>query len=212
MDTARERLRVEEITTVSYGGSGEAAFVPWPLSWSAVWTGTLSAIALALIFGLVAIALGAHRVGQPFGTWREVGFLALAFSVFGSFLAFALGGWVAAKVAGARRSEAAMLHGAIAWLVAVPILVVLASMGPVSYFGGWYGGLAGLPPAAAAQAFAAVQDPAAAMAARNAALAAVTALLLGLMGGVVGGWMGSGEPMTFTHYRTRRDRAAAGGW
>jgi len=180
----------------------------WPLSWSAVWVGTLSAVALALVFGLAAIAVGAHRVGQPFGTWREVSFLALAFSVFGSFLAFALGGWVAAKVAGLRRSETAMLHGAIVWLVAVPILVVLASMGAASYFGGWYGGLAGLPPAAAAQAFAAAQDPAT----RNAALAAVTALLLGLMGGVVGGWMGSGEPMTFTHYRTRRDRAAAGGW
>ena len=126
-----------------------------------MWVGTLSAVALALVFGLVAIALGAHRVGQPFGTWREVSFLALAFSVFGSFLAFALGGWVAAKVAGIRRSETAMLHGAIVWLVAVPILVVLASMGAGSYFGAWYGGLAGLPPAAA-QALAAAPDPAAA--------------------------------------------------
>lgn len=211
MDRAGERVRVEEITTVSYG-NGRAMVGPWPLSWSAVWVGTLSAVALALVFGLVAITLGAHRVGQPFGTWREVGFPALVFSVFGSFLAFAAGGWVAAKVAGMRHSESAMLHGAVAWLVAVPILVILASMGAVSYFGGWYGGLAGLPPAAAAQAFAAAQDPAAVMAARNAALAALTALLLGLMGGVVGGWMGSGEPMTFTHYRTRRERAAAGGW
>jgi len=139
--------------------------------------------------------------------------MTLAFSVFGAFLAFAVGGWVAAKVAGARRSETAMLHGAVAWLVAVPILVVLASLGAAPYFGGWYGGLAGLPPAAAAQqAVAITQDPAMAMAARNTALAALTALLLGLMGGVVGGWMGSGEPMTFTHYRTRRERAAAGGW
>ena len=211
MDRAGERVRVEEITTVSYG-DGRETFVPWPLSWSAVWVGTLSAVALALVFGLVAIAIGAHRVGQPFGTWHEVNFLALVFSVLGSFLAFALGGWVAAKVAGLRRSETAMLHGAIAWVVAVPILVVLASMGAVSYFGAWYGGLAGVPPAAAAQALAAAQDPAAAMAARNAALAAVTARWLGLMGGVVGGWMGSGEPMTFTHYRTRRERAAAGGW
>lgn len=211
MDRAGGRVRVEELTTVSYGERREM-LVPWPLSWSAVWVGTLAAVALALIFGLVAIVLGAHRVGQPFATWREVSFLALAFSVFGSFLAFALGGWVAARVAGIRRSETAMLHGAITWLVAVPILVVLAALGAVSYFGGWYGGLAGLPTAASAQAFAAAQDPAASMAARNAALAAMTALLLGLMGGVVGGWMGSGEPMTFTHYRTRRERAAAGGW
>jgi hypothetical protein len=211
MDRAGERVRVDEITTVSDGERREMVF-PWPLSWSAVWVGSLSAVALALVFGLVAIALGAHRVGQPFGTWRDVSFLALAFSVFGSFLAFALGGWVAAKVAGIRRSEIAMLHGATAWLVAVPFLVVLASLGAAPYFGGWYGGLAGLPPAAAAQALAVSQDPATALAARNAALAAVTALLLGLMGGAVGGWMGSGEPMTFTHYRTRRARAAAGGW
>jgi hypothetical protein len=199
MDMGAERAKVEK-------------FYPWPLSWSAVWAGTLSAIALALIIGLVAIAVGAHRVGGPFGTWHQVGLITLAFSVFGAFLAFAVGGWVAAKVAGARRSETAMLHGAVAWLVAVPLLVVLAALGAAPYFGGWYGGLAGLPPAAGAQAFTATQDPAMAMAARNAALAAVTALLLGLMGGVVGGWMGSGEPMTFTHYRTRRERAAAGGW
>jgi hypothetical protein len=211
METGGEHVRVEEVTTVTYGGDRET-FFPWPVSWSAVWVGALSAMALALIFGLVAIAIGAHRVGQPFGAWRDVGFPALVFSVLGAFLAFALGGWTAARVAGARRAETAMLHGAIAWLVAVPILMVLASMGAATYFGGWYGGLAGIPPAAAAQAFAASQDPAAAMAARNAALAAVTALLLGLMGGVIGGWMGSGEPMTFTHYRTRRDRAAAGGW
>jgi hypothetical protein len=199
METAVERVRVEK-------------FVPWPLTWSGVWAGALAALALALILGLVGIAIGAHRAGGSFGTWSEVSFLALASSVLGSFLAFALGGWVAARVAGARRSETAMLHGALAWLVAVPLLVVLASLGAASYFGGWYGGLAGLPPAAAAQAHAAAQDPAAAQAARHAALAAVTALLLGLMGSVVGGWMGSGEPMTFTHYRTRRERAAAGGW
>ncbi|HJR49624.1 MAG TPA: hypothetical protein VJ794_00875 [Gemmatimonadales bacterium] len=211
MATDGEHVRVEEVTTVTYGNAREM-FVPWPVSWSGIWVGALSALALALIFGLIAVAIGAHRVGQPFGTWRDVGFATLVFSVFGSFLAFALGGWTAAKVAGARRSETAMLHGAIAWLVSVPLLMVLASMGAAGYFGGWYGGLAGIPPGEAAQAFAASQDPAVATAARNAALAAVTALLLGLMGGVIGGWMGSGEPMTFTHYRTRRDRAAAGGW
>jgi hypothetical protein len=211
MDIGGERVRVEEVTTVTYGGSREV-FTPWPLSWSAVWVGALSAVALALVFGLVAVAVGAHRVGQPLGSWGEVSFVALAFSVLGSFLAFALGGWVAAKVAGIRRAETAMLHGAIVWLVAVPIVMLLASLGAAGYLGGWYAGLAGAPPAAAAQTYAAAQDPAAALAARNAALAAVTALLLGLMGGVIGGWMASGERMTFTHYRTRRDRAAAGGW
>src|SRR5258705_10189929 len=98
MDRAGERVGVEEITTVSYG-DGRETFVPWPLSWSAVWVGTLSAVALALVFGLVALAVGAHRVGQPLRTGHEGSFLALVFSVLRSFLAFALGGWGAAQVA-----------------------------------------------------------------------------------------------------------------
>jgi len=211
MDMASGRMKVEEVTMVTYGDNGAEVRAPWPLSWSAVWVGTLAAIALALIFGLVGISVGAHRVGQPLGAWRDMSFLALAWSVFGAFISFVVGGWAAAKVAGLRRSETAMLHGAIAWLIAVPILLVMASLGAAAYFGTWYGGLAGTP-AWAAPAATAVQDPSAAIAARNAALAAVTALLLGLVGGVVGGWMGSGEPMTFTHYRTRPVRSGTEGW
>jgi hypothetical protein len=211
MDMASGRVKVEEVTMVTYGDGAAEVNRPWPLSWSAVWTGALAAIALILIFGFVGVAVGAHRVGQPFGTWHDMTFLALAWSVFSAFISFAVGGWAAAKVAGLRRSETAMLHGSIAWLVAVPILLAMASLGATAYFGSWYGGLSGTP-AWATPAAAAVQDPNAALAARNAALAAVTALLLGLMGGVIGGWMGSGEPMTFTHYRTRPLRSGTEGW
>ena len=211
MDMASGRVKVEEVTMVTYGDGAAEVHAPWPLSWSAVWVGTLAAVALALIFGLVGVAVGAHRVGQPLGAWRDMSFMALAWSVFGAFISFVVGGWAAAKVAGLRRSETAMLHGGIAWLVAVPILLVMASLGATVYLGAWYGGLAGVP-AWVTPAAAAVQDPNAALAARNAALAAVTALLLGLMGGVIGGWMGSGEPMTFTHYRTRPLRSGTEGW
>jgi hypothetical protein len=204
-------VRVEEVTTVTYGDSGSVAN-PWPVSWSAVWVGTLSAVALALIFGLVGTAIGAHRVGHPFTTWKDVSFLALGWTVFGAFLSFAAGGWAAAKVAGFRRSETAMLHGSIVWLVSVPILLVLASLGAAAYLGSWYGGLAGTPAWVAPAPLAAQDAAAAAIAARNTAIAAVTALLLGLVGGVIGGWMGSGEPMTFTHYRTRPLRSGTGGW
>jgi hypothetical protein len=205
-----ERVKLEESTTVTYGEDG-APFPAWPLSWSAVWVGALSAIALTLVFGLIGIAVGAHRVGQPFGAWKDVTFLALAWSVFGAFLSYVVGGWVAAKAASLRRSETAMLHGAILWLVTVPLLLVLASLGAAAYFGAWYGGLAGTPAWAAPVAQAA-QDPAAAQAARNVALAAVTALLLSLVGSVIGGWTGSGEPMTLTHYRRRAVRSGTGGW
>ena len=194
-------------------------WVPWPVSWSAIWVGALAAIALALLFGLVGIALGFHLLG-PSGRivdWHKFGIGALIFSVCGAFFSGVVGGWVAGKIAGMRRSEPAMLHGAIVWLVTVPLVLALAALGAGSYFGGWYVGLAGqavwaTPPSVPGSAPSTLLDPAAraaaeqeaARVARNSALGAVTALLLGLVGSVIGGWMASGEPMTFTYYRTRQ--------
>jgi membrane protein implicated in regulation of membrane protease activity len=94
-----------------------------------------------------------------------------------------------------------MLHGAIVWLVTVPLLVALAAIGAGTLFGGWYGGLAGTPIWVTPNNVAA--DPGAATAARNTALLAVTALLIGLVGSVLGGWLASGEPMS-VNLRSRR--------
>src|SRR5690242_13605170 len=110
-------------------------WLSWPVSWSAVWVGTLTAIAVGLIIGLVGIAVGAH-VSDPDHPWvdlKKLSILTLIFSVVGAFLAFAAGGWIAGKVAGFRRSEPAMLHGAIVWLVAVPLLLLLISLGAGSF-------------------------------------------------------------------------------
>ena len=63
----------------------------------------------------------------------------------GAFMSFVVGGWVAGKIAGVRRAETASLHGAIVWVVAVPMLLLLVALGAGSYFGSWYGGLAGSP-------------------------------------------------------------------
>src|SRR5438046_9971490 len=35
----------------------------WHVNWSAVWVGSLAAIAAVLIFGLIGIAVGAHLLG-----------------------------------------------------------------------------------------------------------------------------------------------------
>jgi hypothetical protein len=134
-------------------------------------------------------------------------FWTLVFSVFGSFFSFAIGGWTARKILGARRAEPAMLHGAMAWLVTIPFLLILASLGAASYFGVWNGGLAGTPTWAPPVVS---LDPQAAIIARNNALGVLTALLLGLVGSVIGGWIASGESMTFTYHRTR-DVAMSGG-
>jgi hypothetical protein len=176
---------------------------PWPVYWSAIWVGVLTTLAIALVVGLAAIALGAHQT-SPGGrvlTWKEVGIASLVFGILGTFFSFVVGAWVAGRIADLRRAEPAILHGAIVWLLTIPILVALAGLGAGSFFGNWYGGLAGTPVWVAPNVVA--PDPQAAVAARNAALGAVTALLVGLIGSVLGGWMASGEPMSLTHHRTR---------
>jgi hypothetical protein len=179
----------------------QSEWTRWPIAWSAIWVGALTALAVGLIVGLLGFALGANEVSR-YVDWKKIRLITAIFSIGGAFFAFVAGGWTAARIAGIRRSEPAMLHGAIVWLLSLPLLLALASVGALAHFGGWYGGLSGVPSWATA---APSPDPDLAVATRNNALATAVALLLGLVGAVIGGWMASGEPMTFTHYR-KRDR------
>jgi hypothetical protein len=129
-------------------------------------------------------------------SWTTVSKLDVALAVLAAFFAFAAAGWAAARVAGIPYAEPAILHSVCAWLVAVPAMLVLISLGSGPAFGGWYGGAIGsasIPPSAVAST----------EMARSMALASVTAILIGLLGSVIGGWMASGEPMSFTHHRGR---------
>lgn len=175
----------------------QSEWTPWPVAWSAIWVGALTALAVGLIIGLLGFALGAHEVSR-YVDWKKLRLVSVIFSVGGAFFAFVAGGWTAARIAGIRRSEPAILHGAIVWLLALPLLLALATVGATALLGGWYGGLSGMPSWATA---ATSPDPDLATATRNNAVATAVALLLGLVGAVIGGWMASGEPMTFTHYR-----------
>jgi hypothetical protein len=177
------------MTIEDYEGAGRS----WPVAWSAVWIGALSAFALALVIGLLGTALGAHQAAND-SSWRSIRLITLVFNIGGAFFSFVLGGWVASRIVGFRRAEPAMLHGAIVWLIGVPLLLSLAVLGGAGSLG-WWGGLGPARLVASGQG--------AAEALRNAALGGAVALLLGLVGAVVGGWMASGEPMTFTYHRRR---------
>jgi len=168
----------------------------WTVSWSGIWIGAFTAVVTVALLGFAGTALGAHVAGNEgrITSWNSVGPMALAWAVFTSFLAFVLGGWVAARIAGLRSAEDAALHGAITFVVGAVLLLAMASFG-AAFLSGWYSGLAPAPVVPPAGPGAAV-DPNAAIAARNSALAAATALLVGLMGGVIGGWIASDQPMT----------------
>jgi uncharacterized membrane protein YeaQ/YmgE (transglycosylase-associated protein family) len=233
------RLATEPETSTETAERQVESWVGWPVYWSAVWTGALTALAVAVIIGLIGIAVGAHVLGveNRIVDLKKASIIAVIFGVCGAFFSFAAGGWVAGKVAGILRSETGMLHGAIVWMTALPLMLALAGIGAGSLFGGWYAGLSGTPSWANAQgapfdvptppvtgATASDMDQYRAdvaeyranvkrwkeetpAATRNSALGAVTAVLLGLVGAVLGGWLASGEPMNFTHWRTRDGRA-----
>jgi len=160
-------------------------WAPWPVNWTAVWIGALAALAAAFIFSLIVTAAGAQAI-KSVVSWKTISIAAIAATVCAAFFAFVIGGWVAGKIAGPRHAEPAILHAAIAWLVALPLLFAESTAGA----GGVFAPL--------------VTIPASPDAVRNTALAALMSLLVGLIGSVIGGWMASGEPMTLTHHRTRK--------
>ena len=70
MSVMREEIAVGR---VAMGTAADTR--PWPVWWSAVWIGALSAVAMVLLFGLLGIALGAYS-GVPtrvYPTGREFG-------------------------------------------------------------------------------------------------------------------------------------------
>jgi hypothetical protein len=165
--------------------------------------GALAAVAVTLIAGLIGLALGAHQIGQGDApTPGEARFWSLALAVAAAFFSFVVGGWVAGTVCGDHRAEVTSLHGAVVWLVAVPLFLLLIGSGASAYFGNWLSGLAWLSDAGGAGA---TSGPEFGRAVRNAALGGLTALVLGLAGAILGGWMASGEPMSV---RYRRAEAA----
>jgi hypothetical protein len=100
----------------------------WPVDWSAVWVGALSAVVLTLIIALIGVAVGAHRAADArIVRWSEFGLWSLIFTVGGAFLSFVVGGWVAGRIAGFFRAEPAILHGAIAWLLGVSLIMAMGS-------------------------------------------------------------------------------------
>ena len=183
----------------------EDAWTAWPVYWTPVIVGALASVVAVVLFGIIGTAVGSWKAGNEgrVTDFSGIGRAAVAYAVFASFLAFVIGGWVTARVAGITRAEPAILHAAIAFLVATVTLLAMASFGG-AVFSGWYAGLAPSP-AAPAQAGQPV-DPNAARAAAAGATAAAVAILLGLAGSVVGGWMGSGERMDFSFYNRERVR------
>jgi len=187
---------------VTRGYGWDPAWTGWHLSGTAVWMGALAGLVAAVLFSLLATAVGAHKaVDDRVLKFSDLGAATIIFGVLGAFFAAVIGGWTAGRISGARRAEPAIHHGVAAWLVSMGIVILLASLGGAHVFAGGY--LNYLAPLGAPAPANVPVDPTAAIAIRNAAASAILAMLVGLMGATIGGWMASGEPMHPYHYRTR---------
>ena len=72
-------------------GVREYQWHPWPVAWSGVWVGALSALAVGLIIGLIGYAVGAHEVASPRPTdVHKLNMIATAFNIEWAFYLDAL--------------------------------------------------------------------------------------------------------------------------
>ena len=107
----------------------EGSWTAWPVYWSPVIVGALASVVAVVLFGVIGTAVGSWKAGNEgrVTDFSGVGRVAVAYAVFASFFAFVIGGWVTARTAGIRRAEPAILHAAIAFLVATVALLAMAS-------------------------------------------------------------------------------------
>jgi len=150
------------------------------IRWGPVMAGLFTAISALAVLTLLGLAAGsgtvdtaaeARRVALGTGVWTGLSAL----------LSFFAGGWVAARLAALRDERHALIHGAMVWAVAVPLVLYLLT-----------GGLGALLNNAAT-ATAPGQNAVASVAdgISKTAWGLLASLLFGLSAATFGGWFGS---------------------
>lgn len=114
------------------------------MSWGAVFAGVLGALGAVLVMGLLGVAVGATAakpaeaggldgIGMGAGIWTLSTFL----------VAIGLGGWIAARLSGVRRSAEGILHGVVVWSCVMLLTFTLVGTGVAAALKGALGFLGG---------------------------------------------------------------------
>jgi len=176
--------------------------------WGPILAGLATALTSLLMLGLLGLAIGltvvnagdaAAQGNAPDGLGRN----SAIWGALSALIAFFLGGWVAGRSAAVFDRGWGALNGALVFLVAVPVILWLASMGLGTVLGslGNFAGSLNPDPAtvqsAADQARQAAQNTQpidvarAAAAARNTAWGTLLGMLIGLGASALGGMLGT---------------------
>ncbi len=171
--------------------------------WGPIWAGLLAAFFALLVLSLVGVAIGATTVNAGAAVQGNANSGAGAFSAIWAgitaILSFLIGGYVAGRTAAVHERGWAALNGALVFLLALPVLLWLASqglgaiIGNASNIAGDLGinlGQLGATASGAARNVTPAQAQQAADTARNTALGTLIGLLLGCAAGALGGTLG----------------------
>lgn len=106
--------------------------------WGAVVAGSLAAISLLILAGALGSAIGLSAYGRD-GVYRP-GWGAGIWLVLSAAVAYFIGGGLSAYLASYRTGTIGLLHGVMAWVLSLPLLLLVA--GPIA---GGLLGRAGMP-------------------------------------------------------------------
>lgn len=122
------------------GGPGNVNVSAWASSpvdrvrWGAIIAGIFAALSLLVVLFVLgtAIGLSAYDPGdQP----RSFAIGAGWWAAISALIAFAFGGWLAARTAAVRGSGNGLLNGAMVWAVTIPLSIMLFTSGITSMLG-----------------------------------------------------------------------------
>jgi len=174
--------------------------------WGPIWAGLLSAFFALLVLSLLGLAIGATTVNAGAAAQGNAnansgaGAFSAIWAGLTAIVAFLIGGYVAGRTAAVHERGWAALNGALVFLLALPILLWLASqglgaiIGNASNIAGGLGinlGQLGNNAAGAAKNVTPAQAQQAVDTARNTALGTLIGLLLGCAAGALGGTLGT---------------------
>ena len=166
--------------------------------WGPIVAGLLTALTSLLLLSLLGLAIGltvvnAGTAAAQGGPPAETGPASAIWAAISGLLSFLLGGYVAGRTASLFSRGWGAFNGAMVFLLAVPLILWLASQGLGGILGnlGAFAGDLGNQARQAAGDAQPIDVARAAERARNTAWGALTGSLLGLGASALGGWLGT---------------------
>jgi hypothetical protein len=126
---------------VEFGPSPERARIA-PVSWPAIFASLAVGISVMLLLTLAGVAIGISVVEPGADSPTAITMGAAIWQTFSMLFAALVGGYVAARLSGLRRSADGVLHGAVAWGATTLLYAALATTAIGTLTAGMFGLLA----------------------------------------------------------------------